>query len=45
MHNSIVPSPKAKQLKQGLAKVGSDRLDEIENHELTSQRTKELYKT
>jgi DNA-damage-inducible protein D len=39
-----VPSPKAEPFKQWLAKVGSDRLDEIENPELAAQRTRELYK-
>lgn len=39
-----IPSPKAEPFKQWLAKVGSDRLDEIENPELATQRTRELYK-
>jgi hypothetical protein len=39
-----VPSPKAEPFKQWLAQVGSDRLDEIENPELATQRTRELYK-
>ena len=39
-----IPSPKAEPFKQWLAQVGSDRLDEIENPELATQRTKELYK-
>lgn len=39
-----VPSPKAEPFKLWLAKVGSDRLDEIENPELATQRTRELYK-
>jgi hypothetical protein len=39
-----IPSPKAEPFKQWLAQVGSDRLDEIENPELASQRTRELYK-
>jgi len=39
-----VPSSKAEPFKLWLAQVGSDRLDEIENPELATQRTKELYK-
>ena len=39
-----IPSPKAEPFKQWLAQVGSDRLEEIENPELATQRTKELYK-
>jgi len=39
-----IPSPKAEPFKRWLAKVGSDRLDEIENPELASQRARELYK-
>ncbi len=39
-----IPSPKAEPFKLWLAQVGSDRLDEIENPELASQRTRELYK-
>ena len=38
-----IPSPKAEPFKQWLAQVGSDRLDEIENPELATQRTRELY--
>jgi len=38
-----IPSPKAEPFKMWLAKVGSDRLDEIENPELATQRTRELY--
>ena len=38
-----IPSPKAETFKMWLAKVGSDRLDEIENPELATQRTRELY--
>jgi hypothetical protein len=38
-----VPSPKAEPFKLWLAQVGSDRLDEIENPELATQRTRELY--
>ena len=39
-----VPSPKAEPFKLWLAQVGTDRLDEIENPELATQRTRELYK-
>jgi hypothetical protein len=38
-----VPSPKAEPFKLWLAQVGSDRLAEIENPELASQRARELY--
>ena len=39
-----LPSPKAEPFKLWLAQVGSDRLEEIENPELATQRTRELYK-
>jgi DNA-damage-inducible protein D len=39
-----IPSPKAEPFKQWLAQVGADRLEEIENPELATQRTRELYK-
>ena len=39
-----IPSPKAEPFKRWLAQVGADRLDEIENPELATQRTRELYK-
>jgi len=39
-----IPSPKAEPFKLWLAQVGSDRLDEIENPELATQRARELYK-
>jgi len=39
-----IPSPKAELFKQWLAQVGSERLDEIENPEIATQRTRELYK-
>ena len=39
-----IPSRKAEPFKLWLAKVGSDRLEEIENPELATQRTRELYK-
>ena len=40
-----IPSPKAEPFKRWLAKVGYERLEEIENPELASKRTKEIYKT
>ena len=39
-----IPSPKAEPFKLWLAKVGAERLDEIENPELAAQRARELYK-
>jgi len=39
-----IPSPKAEPFKLWLAKVGAERLDEIENPELATQRARELYK-
>jgi prophage antirepressor-like protein len=39
-----IPSPKAEPFKRWLAQVGSERLEEIENPELATQRTRELYK-
>jgi len=39
-----IPSPKAEPFKLWLAQVGADRLNEIENPELATQRTRELYK-
>ena len=39
-----IPSAKAEPFKEWLAQVGSDRLDEIENPELATKRTRELYK-
>ncbi len=39
-----IPSPKAEPFKLWLAQVGSDRLEEIENPELATLRTRELYK-
>ena len=39
-----IPSPKAEPFKRWLAKVGSERLEEIENPELASKRAKDLYK-
>ena len=38
-----IPSPKAEPFKRWLAKVGQDRLDEIENPELAQTRMKEIY--
>ncbi|GHT14898.1 phage antirepressor [Bacteroidia bacterium] len=39
-----IPSPKAEPFKRWLAQVGSERLEEIENPEIATQRTRELYK-
>lgn len=39
-----IPSAKAEPFKLWLAQVGADRLEEIENPELATQRTRELYK-
>ncbi|MFA4924985.1 MAG: Bro-N domain-containing protein, partial [Ignavibacteriaceae bacterium] len=39
-----VPSPKAEPFKRWLARVGYERLEEIENPELASQRIREIYK-
>ncbi len=39
-----IPSPKAEPLKRWLAKVGYERVQEIENPELAAKRTKTLYK-
>jgi len=39
-----IPSPKAEPFKLWLAKVGAERLEEIENPEIATQRTRELYK-
>jgi DNA-damage-inducible protein D len=39
-----IPSPKAEPFKRWLAKVGYQRVQEIENPELGTQRTRELYK-
>ena len=39
-----IPSPKAEPFKRWLAKVGSERLQEIENPELASLRVREIYK-
>ena len=38
-----IPSPKVEPFKQWLAKVGSERLEEIENPELSMERMQELY--
>lgn len=38
-----IPSPNAEPFKRWLARVGKERLDEIENPELGMQRTKVLY--
>jgi DNA-damage-inducible protein D len=39
-----IPSPKAEPLKRWLAKVGYERMKEIENPELATKRTRILYK-
>jgi prophage antirepressor-like protein len=39
-----IPSPKAEPFKRWLAQVGYERVKEIENPELATQRTRELYK-
>jgi DNA-damage-inducible protein D len=39
-----IPSPKAEPFKRWLAKVGYERVQEIENPELAAKRTKTLYK-
>ena len=38
------PSPKAEPFKRWLAKVGYERIQEIENPELASHRAREIYK-
>lgn len=39
-----IPSPKAEPFKRWLAKVGYERIQEIEDPELATQRTKAIYK-
>lgn len=39
-----IPSPKAEPFKRWLAKVGYERVQEIENPELASQRARSIYK-
>lgn len=39
-----IPSPKAESFKLWLAQIGSERLEEIENPEITSQRVRAMYK-
>lgn len=39
-----IPSPKAEPFKRWLAKVGYERLEEIENPELATARIREIYK-
>jgi len=39
-----IPSPKAEPFKRWLAKVGYERVQEIEDQELTTKRTKALYR-
>jgi len=38
-----IPSPKAEPLKRWLAKIGKDRVDEIDNPELAQERIKNIY--
>ena len=38
-----IPSPKAEPFKQWLAKIGKERVDEIQNPELAMERMKSLY--
>ena len=40
-----IPSPKAEPFKQWLAQVGYERVQEIEDPELSQKRMKELYKS
>lgn len=40
-----IPSPKAEPFKRWLAQVGYERIKEIEDPELASKRTRELYKS
>ena len=39
-----IPSPKAEPFKRWLAQVGYERIEEIENPEIATQRARELYK-
>ena len=39
----FIPSPKAEPFKRWLAKVGYERIEEIENPELAQERMKNLY--
>src|SRR3972149_3454255 len=39
-----IPSPKAEPFKRWLARVGRERIQEIENPELAQQRMRELYR-
>ncbi len=38
-----IPSPKAEPFKRWLARIGAERLEEIENPELASKRIREIY--
>ena len=40
-----IPSPKAEPFKRWLAKVGYERVQEIENPEIAMQRMREIYKS
>lgn len=39
-----IPSPKAEPFKQWLARVGAERLEEVENPELAADRMRQLYR-
>jgi len=39
-----IPSPRAEPFKRWLAKVGYERLEEIENPEIATKRMREIYK-
>jgi len=39
-----IPSAKAEPFKRWLAKVGYERIQEIEDHELATHRTRAIYK-
>lgn len=41
--NQSIPPPKAEPLKRWLARVGHERIQEIENPELAQERMKQLY--
>ncbi len=40
----VIPSPKAEPFKRWLARVGFERVEEIENPELATKRTRAIYK-
>jgi molybdopterin/thiamine biosynthesis adenylyltransferase len=41
----FIPSPKAEPFKRWLAKVGYERIQEIEDPEISSKRTRAIYKS